>query len=445
MIEEVKAQLGSPADLTMEIMDNGYTQMELCFFPSMSDSQQVKNGILIPFSYRFDPDEFRRMLRSNLSFTEAKDHGAWIGLLLQGCVLLQYEGVVYSFDAVRKLQSQPEDTEVEASLQGPQSAMTEDLDMNTYLIRLRYNVPTLVVKKLKKGEFSRTRLNILYDREKVNRKSLEELEQRMERVKTKLLQASGQLAMLLGNNRFTMFPVTLQTERPDRVAQFLGRGKIAILVDGSRFAIMLPVRFFDFMHAMDDDYEPFWMGRLIIAFRYIGMMLSMTLPALYIAVAMYNPEFFRVQLAFSIDGSRAAVPYPAFIEVFIMLFMIEALIEASIRLPRFVGSTAATVGGLILGQAAQQAGLVSSIMIIVTSVVAISNFVIPNSSFSYSIRALKYVFVITSIFYGMVGIIVMSFVVVVYLCHLRSFGQPYLSLFLPNENHSSQSGRSDGH
>ncbi|CAM3739324.1 spore germination protein [Cohnella lubricantis] len=438
MIEEVKAKLGNPADLTTEIMDNGYTTMELCFFPSMCDSHQVKDGILIPFSYRFDPDEFRRMLRSDLDFTYAPNQDEWIDLLLQGCVLLQYEGKVYCFDAIRKLQTQPEDTEVEASLQGPQSAMTEDLDMNTYLIRLRYNSPTLVIRKLQKGEISRTRINIIYDRDKVNRQSLEELEKRLDKVKTKLLQASGQLAMLLGNNRYTIFPVTLQTERPDRVAQFLNRGKIGLLVDGSRFAIMLPVRFFDFMHAMDDDYEPFWMGRVIILFRYIGMMLSMTLPSLYIAVSMYNPEFFRVQLAFSIDGSRAAVPYPAFIEVFIMLFMIEALIEASIRLPRFVGSTAATVGGLILGQAAQQAGLVSSIMIIVTSVVAISNFVIPNSSFSYSIRALKYVFVVTSIFYGMVGIIVMSFITVVYLCNLRSFGQPYLALFLPNDKQPSR-------
>lgn len=437
MLEEIKRKLGSPADLMAETMDNGFTKMEFCFFPSMCDVKQVKDGILIPFSYRFDPDEFRRMLRSDPCFIDASNPDEWTSMLLKGCALIQYEGKVYSFAAVRKMQSEPEDTEVEASLQGPQSAMTEDLDMNTYLIRLRYNLATLNVEKLEKGDVSNTRLNILYDRDRVDQQSLAEVKKRLEKVKTKLLQASGQLAMLLGNSRFSMFPISIQTERPDRVAQFLQRGKIAILVDGSRFAVAMPVRFFDFMHAMDDDYEPFWMGRVIIVFRYIGMLLSMTLPALYIAVSSYNPEFFRVQLAFSIDGSRAAVPYPAFIEVFIMLFMIEALIEASIRLPRFVGSTAATVGGLILGQAAQQAGLVSSIMIIVTSVVAISNFVIPNSSFSYSIRALKYVFVVASIFYGMVGVLATMFLVVVYLCHLRSFGQPYLSLFLPSDKRQS--------
>ncbi|MCS7460537.1 spore germination protein [Paenibacillus doosanensis] len=434
MLDEVKRQLGNPADLTAQLLNNGYTQMEFCFFASMSDINQVKDAVVVPFSYRFDPREFKRMLEGSPAFVKADDSQEWVAMLLRGCTLIEYEGVVYAMQAIRKMQTQPENTEVEASLQGPQSAFTEDLDMNTNLVRLRYNLPTLTVEKMEKGDSSKTRFMILYDRDKVDRKPLEELHQRLDKVQIKLLQAAGQLAMYLGNSRYTMFPVTMQTERPDRVAQFLERGKIAILLDGSRFAITLPVRFFDFMHAMDDDYEPYWMGRVIILFRYIGMLLSMTLPALYIAVTSYNPEFFRVQLAFSIDGSRAAVPYPAFIEVFIMLFMIEALIEASIRLPRFVGSTAATVGGLILGQAAQQAGLVSSIMIIVTSVVAISNFVIPSSSFSYSIRALKYVFVVMSIFYGMVGVIVTMFLVIVYLCHLRSFGQPYLSIYQPGEN-----------
>ncbi|MBB6733536.1 spore germination protein [Cohnella zeiphila] len=433
MLDRIKSILKDPADLTMETMDNGYTRMELCFFPSMCDLKEIKDGILIPFSYRFDPDEFRRMLNSDLCFIEAGKPEEWGNMLLKGCALLEYEGKVFCYAAIRKMQDKPADTEVEASLQGPQSAFTEDLDLNTYLLRLRYNSPTLQAEKLEKGELSNTRIMIFYDRNLVDEPSLEELRKKLKNIEMKLVQASGQLGMYMGGSRFSMFPITLKTERPDRIAQLIQRGKVALLVDGSRFAIALPVRFFDFMHAMDDDYEPFWMGRLIIAFRYIGMLLSMTLPSLYISISSYNPEFFRVQLAFSVDGSRAAVPYPSFIEVFIMLFMIEALIEASIRLPRFVGSTAATVGGLILGQAAQQAGLVSSIMIIVTSVVAISNFVIPNSSFSYSIRAMKYIFVVASIFYGMVGVIITMFLVVVYLCNLRSFGQPYLSLFKQGE------------
>jgi len=183
------------------------------------------------------------------------------------------------------------------------------------------------------------------------------------------------------------------------------------------------------MHAMDDEYDSYWTNRFLTVMRYFGIFMTIILPAAYIAIVSYNPEIFRVQLAFTIDGSRAGVPYPSFVEVFVMLFMIEALIEASVRLPRIVGSTATTVGGLILGQAAQQAGLVSSIMIIVTSVVAISNFLIPNPDFSQAVRLVKYPFVVVAMMYGLSGVAVLFFALIVYLCNLRSFGEPYLAVF----------------
>ncbi|RIE03736.1 hypothetical protein D3H35_10015 [Cohnella faecalis] len=168
----------------------------------------------------------------------------------------------------------------------------------------------------------------------------------------------------------------------------LKRGKIVIVIDGSRFASYCPSVFSDFMHAMDDEYEMFWMSRALLLLRYLSLFLTLTLPAAYISIVSYNPEIFRVQLTLSIAGSRLVVPYPSFIEVFIMLFMIEALTEASLRLPRYIGSTAATVGGLILGQAVQQAGLVSSIMIIVTSSLRfpISSFRTPRSATPFDLR-----------------------------------------------------------
>ncbi|MCC3375717.1 spore germination protein [Cohnella sp. REN36] len=439
MLKEVKNKLGNPDDLISETMDNGYTKMEFCFFPGMCDINQVKNGILVPFSYRFDPDEFRRMLRADLAFIHADKPDEWASMLLKGCALLEYEGEVFAFGAVRRMQTKPDPTEVEASLQGPQSAYTEDLDLNLNLVRTVYNSTTLSVEWHQKDNIaSQSRIMILYDREKANRDTVKEVRTQLDKVGKNLILGAGQLAKLMSHNRHRLFPVILLTERPDRTVMHLNKGKIVVMLDGSRFALLMPVRFFDFLSAMDDYYEPFWMSRFLIVLRYISMLLTLTLPALYISIVSYNPEVFRVQLAFSIDGSRAAVPYPSFIEVLIMLFMIEALIEASIRLPRFVGSTAATVGGLILGQAAQQAGLVSSIMIIVTSVVAISNFVIPNSTFSYFIRIIKYVFVAVSIFSGLIGVVVTLFMLIVYLCNMRSFGEPYFALFMNAKKHAGK-------
>ncbi|MFC0273977.1 spore germination protein [Metabacillus herbersteinensis] len=166
------------------------------------------------------------------------------------------------------------------------------------------------------------------------------------------------------------------------------------------------------------------------------MLLTITLPALYIAIVSYNPVIFRIQLTTSIAGSRAAVPYPSFIEVFIMLFLIEALVEASIRLPKSIGPTATTVGGLILGQAAQQAGLIGSIMIIITSTVAISNFVIPINAMSFAIRVVKYPLIILAIFFGITGVISGVYCFLLYLANMRSFGEPYLRIFIGEDSPS---------
>jgi len=428
MLEEVKRQFEDATDLLAETLDNGYWKMDLAYFPALCD-EKIKDGLLVPFSYRFDPDEFRRMLRANPKYERADKPDQWANLLLKGFVLLSIEGECYSFKSDRAFTTEPGTTEIESSLLGPQAAFSEDLNMNTALVRFRYNVPTLAAEPYDKGKYSNTSIIVMYDRELVNSTVLKRLHERLERIRIDLLNASSALIKDLTDRHYRLFPTILQTERPDRVASMLRKGKIVIIVSGSRFALILPVRLFDFMHAMDDEYDSYWINRFLTLMRYLGIFLTIILPASYIAIVSYNPEIFRVQLAFTIDGSRAGVPYPSFVEVFIMLFMIEALIEASVRLPRIVGSTATTVGGLILGQAAQQAGLVSSIMIIVTSVVAISNFVIPNPDFSQAVRMTKYPFVLIAMLYGLSGVAVLFFALIVYLCNLRSFGEPYFAVF----------------
>lgn len=442
MIEEIRAALNNPADLYSDTLDNGYMQMEIAYFPSLCDLALIKNGLTVPYSYCFDPEEFERMLQANPAFGIIDQPQYWTALLLKGAALFQIEDQVYRYDVQRKFQDSPDTVQVEVALQGPQSALTEDLDLNTSLVRLRYNAPTLCVEGHVLGHISRTRIAVLYDKNLVNQEVLGLLNERISKVHIDILQAAGQLLQALSGRRHRFFPIILQTERPDRIAAMLERGKIALLQDGSRFGLVLPVRLFDFLHAMDDDYESYWMSKCLLLLRYLAMLLTITLPAMYIAIVSYNPEVLRVQLTLSIAGSRVVVPYPSFIEVFIMLFMIEALNEASLRLPRYIGSTATTVGGLILGQAIQQAGLVSSIMIIVTSVVAISNFVIPNNGFGYSVRFVKYVFVIASIFYGLLGLFVLGFILIAYWCSLRSFGQPYLAFYKPkNEARAHNDGK----
>lgn len=243
-----------------------------------------------------------------------------------------------------------------------------------------------------------------------------------------MFQSGEQLLDIIKKSNRALVPLMLVTERPDRIAVNLAAGKIILLVSGSPFAVILPTVMKDFMSSMADIYQTYWVGRFLQLLRYIGFTTSLVLPGLYVAVTSYNPELFRVQLALSIAGSRQGVPYPSFIEVLIMLFMMEMLTEASIRLPKAIGPTATTVGGLILGQAATEAGLVSNIMIIIVSSVAISNFVVPINAFSFTLRIMKYFVLAMGTIFGLVGVVIGFFMLVAYMVKLDSFGEPYLTL-----------------
>lgn len=251
----------------------------------------------------------------------------------------------------------------------------------------------------------------------------------MNTLKVDILQATGELEKFISSDKLRILPKSIITERPDRVVFNLSEGKVAILLDTTGYAIVLPSIFNDFFTSMDDKIQFPIVGRFLKLLRIIGVCMTLWLPAIYVTLTSYNPEIIRVQVALLISGSRATVPYPSFVEVLLMLMMMEFLTEASLRLPKAIGPTATTVGGLILGQAATAAGLVGNIMIILVSAVAISNFLIPLNMMSLSIRVLKYIFLIAAAVLGMVGVVVCVVGFAMYLCNQRSFGQPYFRLF----------------
>lgn len=158
------------------------------------------------------------------------------------------------------------------------------------------------------------------------------------------------------------------------------------------------------------------------------MFISILLPSLYIGITSYAPEVFRTELALTIAGSRIGVPFSSFIEVLFMLFFMEMLLEASIRLPKAVSATATTVGGLILGTAVTEASLASNVMVIVVSAVAISTFVIPINEMAFSIRVLRIFFILVTTIFGLAGLTLGLYALVMYLVSINSFGEPYLKL-----------------
>ncbi|SDX19238.1 spore germination protein [Paenibacillus sp. CF384] len=438
MLNRINTLFAESRDLTMNRLQNDTLTIEIAYISTLCDESKVSDFILVPFTKQEHP--FEELVLTNPVFKRLDDPAKWAATILHGFVLLQLNGNIFQLDAARIIRNENPQTMVETVIAGPQIALSEDLIDSVNIIRSRYPNPELAVEERTVGTMSKTRVLMLFDKRRVDPTVLTGVREKLDRVSIPMISATGELARALGD-RYRLFPTMMLTERPDRVCTGIQNGKIILLIQGSMFALILPATFFDFMNAVDDHYDSFWMTRLLLILRYLAVILTVALPALYVAIVSYNPELFRVQLTFSIAGSRSAVPYPSFIEVFIMLFMIEALIEASVRLPKYIGSTATTVGGLILGQAAQQAGLVSSIMIIVTSVVAISNFVIPVNNMSGSIRFLKYPLIFPAIFFGISGVTIGLFCYLVYLADMRSFGKPYFRIVNKSASQSGDIGQ----
>ncbi|MFC0213993.1 spore germination protein [Paenibacillus chartarius] len=429
IVNRIVRHMGNASDVHTYRMSNGRFSVHIIYIQSVVDSALVHERIAEPFLKADSFEAFVRGLAAD-GAEKISDIGSLPQLVTEGNAVIVSYNEVYTLQVVKPINDVPQGTQTENTILGPQRSLTEDLQTNLGIIRKRYAKPRLNVEQHIVGDNSKTKLLLVFDEDRAKPTVIEELRGRLKSVRVDVLQEAGQLQKLLNGQRFSLFPVMMITERPDRVVMNLAQGKIVILMQGTPFALILPAVFYDFMAAMDDLYHSFWLTRMLLLLRYTALFATMMLPALYVAIVSYNPEIFRVQLTLSIAGSRAAVPYPSYVEVLIMLFMIESLIEASLRLPKFIGSTATTVGGLILGQAAQQAGLVSSIMIIITSAVAIANFVIPINAMSFAMRFVKYVLIVFAAMFGVIGIMVGVFLVITLLVRLRSYGEPYLRLYI---------------
>jgi spore germination protein KA len=415
--------------------------LHLLYNASLCDPKKLYAFIRVPFADKQSLAEFALYMKDMAKTVEASDTESLQQMLYKGYALMFMDDQVLAFKAVKELGSQPAPSQVEGTLYGPQNAFCEDNETNLSMLRQRYPSADLIVENFIAGTTSQTEMSLLYDSVVVNKSVLSLVKERLKELDAKVVQAPNQLYLLLNRKKHSLFPTMLHTDRPDRTVLNLSQGKIVFMVQGTPFAMIGPAVFYDFVSAMDDIYLNYWVTRFTVILRYLSILLTLFLPTIYVAVASFNPEVLRVQLTLSIAGSRAAVPYPSFIEVLIMLFMIEALTEASIRLPKYIGPTAATVGGLILGQAAQQAGLVSSVMIIVVSLVAISSFVIPVNQMFYTIRVVRYPLIIMATFFGVTGLAAGFFFLLFWLANVRSFGVPYFRIFT---NERSSSGMKKG-
>ncbi len=315
----------------------------------------------------------------------------------------------------------------ETTIRGPRVGFIENIETNITLLRRRIKTPNLWVENYEVGELTQTRLSLVYIQGLASEELLREVRSRLDRIQTDGVLESGHVEEYIEDTPFTLFPLVLRTERPDRVASYLLEGHGAILTDGTPFVLILPTQFIEMLQSPDDYYDRSPIGSFTRFLRIIAYLISILLPGIYVAIINFHQELIPTTLLLRISASREGLPFPVVAEALMMELAFEILREAGVRLPQAIGPAISLVGALILGEAAIRAGVVSPIIIIIVALTAISSFTAPVYSIGISARILRFLFIGLGGAFGLFGMQAGILLFLIHLCSLRSFGIPYFA------------------
>lgn len=324
-----------------------------------------------------------------------------------------------------------DEPQTESVIRGPREGLVESLRTNTALIRRRIRTPQLKFDLVRVGRLSRTDIVIAYIRGVAPDVLIEEVKRRVSRIEIDAILDSAYIEELVEDDPLSPFPQVLATERPDIVAANLLEGRVAILVDGTSFALVVPITLWGLMQASEDYYERFYIATALRVLRYVFALIALMLPAFYIAITTFHQEMIPSSLLMTLAATREGIPFPSIVEILMMEVSFEALREAGIRLPKTVAQAVTIVGALIIGQAAVQAGIVSAPIIIIVALTGVASFTFPRFNLAITIRLLRFPLMFLSAVLGLYGVMLGLLAIAVHLAGLRSFGIPYLSPVAP--------------
>ncbi len=317
--------------------------------------------------------------------------------------------------------SEPENERV---LNGPKEGFTESFITNLSMLRRRVRTNKLKMKAYTLGRRTKTLCSICYMEDIVNKKILQEVYRRLDKVDLDGVMDSNYIAEFISDSQLSPFRTLGYTERPDTVIARLLEGRIAIIVDGSPSVLTLPFLFIENFQSSEDYYMNFYYTSFTRMLRMFGFFLTLVVPALYISIVAYHHEMLPTQLLLNISIERQGVPLPASIEAFLMLIVFDILRETGVRMPSNVGQALSIVGALVIGQSAVDASMVAAPMIIIVALTGITNLLVPR--LSSPVIFLRYLFLLAASLFGFYGLVLAMSAAVIHILNLRSFGVPQL-------------------
>lgn len=344
--------------------------------------------------------------------------------------LVIYTNKLYAIEVRATLDRGVTSVASELSLTGPKDSFSENFNTNLGLIRRRIKTTKLESLDLEIGRHTKTRVAVLSIKGIVKDELVKNIYNRLKKISIDgIIDSSYLKAYLEGEH--SLFPTVMMSERPDRAAMALLEGKVIIITDLSPYALILPSFFLDYFHTVDDYYQKNLNTSFIRIIRVIAFFIAIFLPAIYIVVTTRNYDFISYRLLLILKAGRTFVPFPAYIEALFMIIAFEILKESDIRMSATTGSAVSILGGLILGDAAVSAGIVSPIMIIIIAISSIAALIFPSNELVNAIRFYKIIILLLASFLGIYGIFLGTTFLFYKLISIKSFNFSYLSPLIP--------------
>ncbi len=435
-IEENKArfysEFNNSSDLvTRQLQTLCKTEVMVCYINGFIDKEALNDNIIKPLIENLvSPME----IADTVYISEVKEISNFqevIKGVVDGHVALFHEDMDKAFilNLCKYAKRSIDTSSSEQVIRGPKEAFIEDLFVNKTLIRRKIRNKNLTFEDFTMGDQTNTAVSLVYMKGIVNEDILAELKSRISQIKTDGIFDSNSIEEYIDDVPNSLVNTVYNTEKPDVLAGKILEGRIGILCDGSPNVLTVPMLFIENLMAAEDYYlQPIYASYLRII-RFISLFISIALVGIYIALTRFHQEMIPTDLLISISGQRQGVPLNNFLEALLMIFFFEIMKEAGLRLPKAIGQTVTLIGGLVIGQAAVEAGIVSAIMVIIVSATGISEFV--NPSLRELIVVNRLAFIVLGATLGLYGIVCGIVVSIHYLVSIKSLGVPFLYPYAP--------------
>lgn len=442
----LRNQLGQSADLVIkEIQLDKVTKIAVSYIDGLIDTAVLHNSILYSLHERstsellseVEPQNKLELLKTHLlvagDVSVTDEAGQFVRDMMSGNVMVLVDG---SSEAIRIGLPGWEDRNVsepssQSVVRGPMEGFNENLRTNTALIRRKIKDSHLWLETFQIGKVTQTNVSIMYLKNIADPELVAEVKRRLKKIDIDSVLESGYIEEFIQDATFTPFPTVYNSDRPDTIAAGILEGKVSIIVDGTPFVLLVPTFFVTFFQSAEDYYQRADISTLLRFIRFLSFFITLLAPSFYVALTTYHQEMIPTSLVISLAAQRESIPFPAFVEALLMELIYEILREAGVRIPKNIGQAISIVGTLVIGQAAVAAGFVSSAMVIIVSITAISSFVVPEPGMAIAARISRFALIALAGFMGLYGILFGIFIMVLHLASLHSFGLPYMSPLAP--------------